>query len=163
MQFMRTRTEERHSGTGSRRAGYRPVATRRVDENRKLQWRFDAAAPIAAQRARRAFVEALRARSVAESSLEASALIFGELVGNAVRHAPRGALFVELDWGGAHPVLRVCDRGQGFSLTTSLPAADRETGRGLFLVSRIALGLDVSTKVGQGCTVSAVLPVNGDS
>lgn len=81
----------------------RATAMARHDDQ-KWSRRFEGTAPGAAQRARGAFVGALLERSNPNRpDLEASALIFGELVGNAVRHAPEGEVLVELDWSGAQP------------------------------------------------------------
>ena len=65
--------------------------------------------------------------------------MFGELVGNVVRHAP-GPIEIELTFKDEQAVLAVRDRGIGFvSASDELPLDPyTESGRGLFLVHAFA-------------------------
>lgn len=84
-------------------------------------------------------------------------LIFGELIGNVVRHAP-GEIFVRLDWTTEHPVLTVIDTGNGFEYDPHLPRdMMAEGGRGLFIVSELASAVDISRN-DRGTNASVTLP-----
>lgn len=83
-----------------------------------------------------------------------------ELIGNAVRHAS-GPVWVSVAWTGARPELTVWDLGPGFVLQAELPPDPlAESGRGLFLVSRLAGDLAVAVRRGGGAAVRATLPVD---
>ena len=124
----------------------------------RLRWSIDIRDAGAATNARRALLRALRAEGADESNFQAAEIIFGELIGNAARYAP-GVVEVTLDWTGEHPVLHVVDRGPGFCAEPSLPTNPyAESGRGLFIVSR--LGNDLSVQRGpHGTHVRVRLPV----
>lgn len=87
-------------------------------------------------------------------------MIFSELVGNVVRHAP-GSCEVVLDASGILPVLSVLDRGRGFSHAPHLPADTfAETGRGLFIVRALAAEFGASRRQDGGSHARAVITVN---
>jgi anti-sigma regulatory factor (Ser/Thr protein kinase) len=87
-------------------------------------------------------------------------LIFSELVGNAVRHAP-GPLSISLELRAHEIVLHVIDKGPGFEYEPSLPSSIwAEGGRGLFLVSTLARAVEVERLPGLGTHVAATLPVS---
>jgi anti-sigma regulatory factor (Ser/Thr protein kinase) len=89
----------------------------------------------------------------------AAELVFGELVGNAVRHAP-GRVEVTIDWSTSAPVLHVLDRGPGFRHTPVLPDDPySEYGRGLFLISSLTDDFRVSRRPNGGSHARAVLSV----
>jgi PAS domain S-box-containing protein len=124
-----------------------------------LRWTIDSSEPSSVMSARDDLVRALRARSTPERSVCDAELIFAELIGNVVRHAP-GKTEVVLDAGGRLPVLNIIDEGPGFSRAAHLPAdMMREGGRGLFIVSTLAKELNVTKRVGKGSHVRAVLEV----
>ena len=90
-----------------------------------------------AEDARAGFIAFLKTRGVPDADYAAAELVFGELIGNVVRHAP-GPITIELDWD-QEPVLHVIDRGRAFDVRASLPEdVMSESGRGLFLVSVLA-------------------------
>lgn len=99
------------------------------------QWVFRADDARSAEDARAGFIAFLKTRGVPDANYAAAELVFGELIGNVVRHAP-GPITIELDWEKDDPVLHVIDRGQAFDARAALPEdVMSESGRGLFLVS----------------------------
>ncbi len=125
----------------------------------RTHWSFDAENAQAAHDARAQFVAALRERAPAGSDFSAAELVFGELVGNVVRHAP-GPIDVQLEWSGTHPVLHVTDRGKGFIRDPALPAdVLSESGRGLYIISQLTRELHIERIPGYGNHVSGVLKI----
>ena len=94
------------------------------------------------------------------SDLDAAALIFGELVGNVVRHAP-GPISIDILWESDMAVLRVTDRGPGFDWDGDARLPDRfaESGRGLFIAFSVAHNLRVRRVPGNGTEATAWLPI----
>jgi serine phosphatase RsbU (regulator of sigma subunit)/anti-sigma regulatory factor (Ser/Thr protein kinase) len=92
-----------------------------------------------------------------ESAVNDAELIFTELIGNVVRHAP-GAARVSLDSPGGRLVLAVEDAGPGF-VYRPRPAADgqAESGRGLFIVAALAEDVRVSPGATGGARVEVQL------
>ncbi len=83
--------------------------------------------------------------------------IFGELVGNVVRHAP-GPIRISLKVDGTVATLVVQDRGNGAIPTPRLPAdAYSECGRGLFIVSQLVRRLRIALNPDGGASVYADL------
>ena len=121
-----------------------------------MRWRFDPRDWRRAYDVRETIVEALQlhARDV---DIPAAELVFGELIGNAVRHAP-GSIDVELSiHDPVQPVLHVIDDGPGYSSHTELPADDAESGRGLYLVAKLTREFTVSKAADRGAHARAVL------
>jgi GAF domain-containing protein/anti-sigma regulatory factor (Ser/Thr protein kinase) len=136
------------------------VAVLTLSFESSVRWAFDAENARAAQDARNQFMRYLRANAKDETGVAMAELIFGELVGNVVRHSP-GAIDIDLDWSGPYPVLHVIDRGQKFALTGSLPKdLLSESGRGLFIVRNLSRNLVVEHVAGYGNHVIAELPVH---
>ncbi|MDQ2816600.1 MAG: SpoIIE family protein phosphatase [Candidatus Eremiobacteraeota bacterium] len=123
------------------------------------RWTFDTANASAAQSARRTVVEYAQARAQPGVDLSALELIFGELIGNAVKHAP-GGVEVALEWAEADLVLHVSDGGAGFELGP-LDKDDplSESGRGLFIAAALAKELAVTRSRAGGAHVRAVVAV----
>jgi signal transduction histidine kinase/serine phosphatase RsbU (regulator of sigma subunit)/CheY-like chemotaxis protein len=122
-------------------------------------WSFDARDAIAAHRARHEFAAEIVARAGSDADAMASELVFGELVGNVVRHAD-GTVNVILDWTASAPVLHVIDDGPGFQHNPKLPAdLLAESGRGLFLVTALTFDFQVTKRVGRGSHARTVLAV----
>jgi serine phosphatase RsbU (regulator of sigma subunit)/anti-sigma regulatory factor (Ser/Thr protein kinase) len=125
------------------------------------RWRFDVADPSAAYAIRRDLLGSIA--EVADATvdeLHACELIFGELIGNAVRYAP-GPLSISLSAEGADVVLHIIDEGPGFDYHPALPLDPwAESGRGLFLISRLGRAIDVSRLPGYGSYVRVQLPVH---
>jgi hypothetical protein len=85
-----------------------------------------------------------------------------------------GPAWISLRWDGTHPLLSVADVGPGFArpdvaagdvmerrtLSPRLPSDPLATGgRGLYLVSRLALDVAVSPRQTGGTVVSVTLDV----
>ncbi len=124
------------------------------------RWRFEAENAKAAQDARGQFVRALREHCSDEVAIAMAELIFGELIGNVVRHSP-GPIDIDLDWSQGRPVLHVIDRGAPFTVTTGLPRdVLSESGRGLFIVRELSRSVRVEHVRGYGNHVMAELPLD---
>lgn len=120
-------------------------------------WEFEAKSAEAAAWARREFVRALRSKGAVADPFAAE-VVFSELVGNAVRHAP-GRVQVQLEFDGGDAVLRVRDSGPGFEPATTLPTNPlAEGGRGLYIVSQLAKEFKAERTSRDGMTLCAVLP-----
>jgi anti-sigma regulatory factor (Ser/Thr protein kinase) len=128
---------------------------------------------------------ALRQDAPSDADLWSAELVVAELLSNAVTHTA-GPAFVSLEWDGEHPRLKVADTGPGFTGLSSstanspVPAGDADTpgqatpmtwpqlpadplaegGRGLYLVSRLALEIEVAAGRHGGSQVSVTLDVD---
>jgi len=121
-----------------------------------LRWRFDPRDAVRTYDVREAMAEAL-ASFGRDVDVEAAELVLGELVGNAVRHAP-GHVDVELTWDDpAAPVLHVVDDGPGYAPQTRLPPFESESGRGLYLVQTLTRDFSVTRLPQRGAHARAVL------
>jgi len=120
-------------------------------------WVFEADDAMLAALERHDFIEHLRALASRDSDLHAAEVIYGELVANVVRHAA-GRIAIVVDWDSERPILRVRDYGCGFFSDFQLPHAMSESGRGLFIVRRLAHDVEIHCEPG-GCEVRAMLPV----
>jgi len=135
------------------------VAVLTVALGRRSHWAFHSHDAMRAEGARSQFVERLRDLATAESDLAAAELIFGELIGNVVRHGP-GSIDVDLEWEGERAVLHVMDRGPHFTPNAELPDdVWSEEGRGLFLIAALGEDLSYAPLPVRGNHVSVVLPV----
>ena len=95
------------------------------------------------------------------SDVAGAELIYGELVGNAVRYAP-GQVEVRLEIDdGDPPVLTVRDYGPGLHYHPWKPRRDpyAESGRGLAIVELLARDIAVDRPSDGGTVIRAVLPV----
>ena len=125
----------------------------------EARWRFEVFEYGAPSNAREAFLRFLRTRGARDADYDAAETVFGELVGNVVRHA-KPPLAIELDWTGDYPVLHVQDHGPGFDLGSSpMPELYAEGGRGLWLSKRLAREIEVTRIPHYGTHVRAVLNV----
>jgi anti-sigma regulatory factor (Ser/Thr protein kinase) len=123
------------------------------------RWSFDAENARAAQDARGQFVRYLRAKAAPGGDISMAELVFGELIGNVVRHAP-GSIEIDLDWSGEYPALHVIDRGRAFDGVSHLPDnVLSESGRGLFIVNALTRSLRIEHVPGYGNHVTAELPL----
>jgi signal transduction histidine kinase len=123
-----------------------------------VEWRFDSRNRLEAHRMRHEFMDLLRAGGTGD--FPAAELVYGELVGNAIRHAP-GRIVIRLDWEDESPVLTVHDEGSSFEPNIRLPDDPMsEHGRGLYIVRALALSLNVENIEGDGSQVLARLPVH---
>jgi hypothetical protein len=142
-----------HAESGPPPAGVAPRWT--------VSWSFDSKG-AASLGARHAFLGCLNSKHTGVPiDLAAAELIFGELLGNVVRHAP-GPVEISLDWTDTLPVLHVLDNGPGFRSRRKrerLPVDDwSESGRGLFIVNACAVSFTVRNRHGRGTHASATLP-----
>jgi anti-sigma regulatory factor (Ser/Thr protein kinase) len=134
-----------------------------VSFGERAHWAFDAENAQAAHEARSQFRAHLESNAGPEADFDAAELVFGELVGNVVRHAP-GPIDVQVQWTQTHPVLHVTDRGKGFVRNPALPLDPlSESGRGLYIISLLAKSVFVERIPGYGHHVAAELniPRNG--
>jgi|SRR5579862_3836316 len=129
-----------------------------------MRWSFESTDAAEAYTVRFDMLEYLKSRADTGSDLEAAALIFGELVGNVVRHAP-GPITVEILWERGCAVLRVVDGGPGFDWAgnAALPDILAESGRGLYIAQSVAKALKVRRLAGNGTEATAWLPVSLDA
>lgn len=125
-----------------------------------MRWQFEAADVRSAYAMREDFFRTLL--SVCEpddEELTTCGVIFAELIANVVRHAP-GPLSVSLEMRDGSPVLHAIDNGPGFEYEPALPAnLWAESGRGLYLISQLARGVEVERLPGLGSHVTVALPV----
>ena len=121
------------------------------DATARPSWHFKSDDAASAADARTAFTSHLRRRNVDPEIVTAAELVFGELVGNVVRHAP-GPIEIDLLWRAELPLIIVRDRGPSFEIgEIELPVDDfTEHGRGLYLVSRFASRPTVVPRPGGG-------------
>jgi len=121
-------------------------------------WSFRSDDAASAQPARASFLAYVTARGMPPAAAQIAELVFGELVGNVVRHAP-GPIEIDLHWTDGRPLLRVCDRGAGFAPTEPSLPADllSESGRGLFLVRAFAAEPLVVPRPGGGTEIIVAL------
>ena len=123
-----------------------------------VSWDVDASDPSSAAAVRTQFIVFLRRFVAADTDLFPAELILGELLANAVEHAP-GPVHVELAWRGEEALLTVRDNGRGFQPRALLPDdMFSESGRGLFLVSAFASSVTSETRLEGGTDVCVVLP-----
>ncbi|MDB5040780.1 MAG: peptidylprolyl isomerase, partial [Candidatus Eremiobacteraeota bacterium] len=135
------------------------VAVMTVALGRRSHWVFHSHDAMRAEGARFQFVERLRELATPESDLASAELIFGELIGNVVRHGP-GSIDVDLEWEGERAVLHVMDRGPHFTPNAELPEDPwSEDGRGLFLIAALGENLSYAPLPVRGNHLSVVLPV----
>ncbi len=135
------------------------VAVLTLHLGERTHWSFEAPDAMAAQGARASFVRALRECGGPHADYGAAELIFGELVGNVVRHAP-GKIEIDLDWTQDRPVLHVLDCGIAFDLAAVLPDdIMQETGRGLFLVAALGEEFEVEALPRRGNHIHVRLPI----
>ncbi len=121
------------------------------------RWSFAAENAQIANDARADFVRFLRRKSENGIEIESAEVVFGELVGNVVRHAP-GPVDLALEWETQQPVLHVIDRGAPFEPRNQLPADPlSEGGRGLYLAQQLSDNLLVEHLSGFGNHVAARL------
>jgi len=136
------------------------VAVLTISFEAGIRWSFDAENAKAAQDARGEFVAYLREYAAEAGEVEAAELVFGELVGNVVRHAP-GAIDIDVEWTNGSPKLHVLDRGPAFRAPSHLPDdLLSESGRGLFIVRQLSKNVTVEHVPGYGNHVAVELPLH---
>jgi anti-sigma regulatory factor (Ser/Thr protein kinase) len=122
-------------------------------------WHFQASDAREALVERRNYVRFLRSACTAESDYDAAMMVFSELVGNVVRHAP-GPVQITVLWSEPGAMtLRVADTGGSFGFEPALPPITREGGRGLYIVSELCRHVSVRRSE-RGNVVQVILPVD---
>jgi PAS domain S-box-containing protein len=105
-------------------------------------WRFAAPDALQAEPTRRRLREWFERNTTGDFA--SAELIYGELIGNVVRHAP-GPVDVDVALDGERVRLVVQSTGRAIRVTPSLPISPlQEFGRGLFIVDQ--LGRDYTTR-----------------
>jgi PAS domain S-box-containing protein len=107
-------------------------------------WTFSTDDARAAVDARTQFVAFLRSADYGDQLIDCAELVFGELLGNVVRHAP-GPVEVSFERRDDGGILHLIDSGTAFPLVERrLPEdAFSDFGRGLFIVQHLASDLRV--------------------
>ncbi|MGD1065761.1 MAG: ATP-binding protein, partial [Vulcanimicrobiaceae bacterium] len=135
---------------------------RTLASERLVHWSFDSRDPDAFRDAREEFMAELAKGKLSEAAAFNAELVFAELIGNVVRYAPKW-VDVTLDWSGPAPVLHVLDAGPGFRHLPKLPDNPlSETGRGLFIVARLADDFHVTKRPHGGSHARVVLSAAAD-
>lgn len=126
-----------------------------------IHWQFEASDARSAYAMRDEYAETLRQFcDLNEDQMNTCQLVFAELIGNAVRHAP-GPLSVSLEFRDEAVILHVVDMGPGFAYEPRLPRnLWAESGRGLYLVSVLARDVHVERIPGIGSHISVSLPIS---
>jgi PAS domain-containing protein/anti-sigma regulatory factor (Ser/Thr protein kinase) len=128
---------------------------------RVRHWTFDSDDAETGTRVRRELASILRAAGASASEAADAELVFGELLGNVVRHTA-GDAEAALDMTDADPVLHVLDRGTGFTYYARLPTDNMsESGRGLYIAAMLARDVSVVPRPEGGSHARAVLAVRG--
>ncbi len=123
------------------------------------RWHLDASDAAAATALRMTFTSSLAHKDFSPEDIANAELVFGELIGNVVRHA-RGNRQVDImvDHSGSRTVLHVLDSGAGFSYVSRLvPDPYCESGRGLFLIAAMTADFEVDQRPDGGSHARAVL------
>lgn len=124
-----------------------------------MRWTFDTRDTRCVREVRKHLLAHLRMKGRPDADYSGAELVFGELIGNVIRHAP-GIVEIEFEWHGSAPVLHVLDRGPGFELVNALPSPSSESGRGLFLIAELSREFTVTRRPGHGSHARAILPVD---
>jgi signal transduction histidine kinase/serine phosphatase RsbU (regulator of sigma subunit)/anti-sigma regulatory factor (Ser/Thr protein kinase) len=125
-----------------------------------VTWTFDAGDATTAQQARIEFADLLRAQGAGEEDVYAAEIVFGELSGNVLRHAP-GKIQMLFDCSGSAPVLHVLDEGAGFSFAPRLPHdIMAESGRGLYIIAALTDDFNVTRRLERGSHARAVIALS---
>jgi PAS domain S-box-containing protein len=134
------------------------VAILTVSIGKPPAWTFSSEDARAAVDARGLFVEFLHGIAADDELVDRAELIFGELLGNVVRHAP-GPVEISFDLDSSPGILHVIDSGPAFTLAPShLPDdAFSELGRGLFIVQQLASDVRVDHIPNCGNHISVAL------
>ena len=144
--------------SGERARDDAAVLVVRLDGNRAT-WGFDVVDSASAYAIKQDYLAAISAYAGRHADVSACALIFSELVGNALRHAP-GRLSLSLSTDEKGLWLHVMDEGRGFDAEPALPEDIwSESGRGLFLVKALADAVVVQRLPQFGSYIKVQLPV----
>ncbi len=123
------------------------------------EWRFLSTDARVAALARREIGELVALRRPAERFT--AEIVFGELIANAVRHAPGPVVARCRVAPDGTATIEVDDAGGGFAPAPRAADPFAETGRGLALLRALAGGVRVGTAPGGGASVSVELAARG--
>jgi anti-sigma regulatory factor (Ser/Thr protein kinase) len=123
------------------------------------RWHVDALDARAATELRKKFAASLPQEDFSTIDIANAELVFGELLGNVVRHAHGNCnADIAVDHSGPRTVLHVVDSGIGFRYVSRLaPDPYSENGRGLFLIAAMTADFQVDAGPIQGSHARAVL------
>jgi anti-sigma regulatory factor (Ser/Thr protein kinase) len=128
------------------------------DFERVSRWSFNSGDAETATSVRREFAAILRAAGASDADTGDAELVFGELLGNVVRHTGGGDVEIALDLTDGAPVLHVLDRGPGFTFYARLPNDSMsESGRGLFIATSFSRDVSVTRRMNGGSHARVVL------
>ncbi len=139
------------------------ILTVRIEANtdRVTRWSFNSSDVSLATRVRRECAAALRSAAASEAEVADAEMVFGELLGNVVRHTG-GHVEAALDLTAEDPILHVLDRGPGFRFYARLPQDSMsESGRGLYIATVLARELSIVPRADGGSHARAVLKMKG--
>src|SRR6185437_11505776 len=100
-------------------------------------WHFATSSHAHADRARHEFLDLLREHGTNDGDYFSAEIIFGELLANAVQHAP-GTVDLSVHWTEEHACLSVRTYGPPCLPRRRTPALLDEHGRGLQIVSALS-------------------------
>lgn len=128
----------------------------------KHPWYFETDCPRDALAGRPLLERYLSDHTPEGSDLFPAALVYGELVSNVVKHAPKGGVRVWLEPHAEKFALCINDEGRGFADRdmARLPDTRAESGRGLFIVKAVCEEVSYRQVDGDGFIVRAVLPLD---
>lgn len=124
------------------------------------RWILHRGDAVAAHRLRREIARKLQTFANADSDMPAAEVALGELLANAVEHAPV-AVTIELQWQSRAARLIISDLGTGMAHAGRLPDPYSERGRGIFLIAHLCVTFDVRTE-GDVTIAQVTLPVFRD-
>lgn len=120
-------------------------------------WTTESPDNNAATAIRRSMAIYLKGRINEREALPEAEIVIGELVANAVRHAP-GPICADLEWRGEHrPVVVVHDAGPCFQSRPLPNDMFAESGRGLHIARALADDVRIQGVEPHGCLISAAL------
>jgi anti-sigma regulatory factor (Ser/Thr protein kinase) len=121
------------------------------------RWVFLADDESVATGVRHAIAGVLRSVGATDAEAADAELVFGELLGNVVRHT-EGFVEAALDLTPESPVLHVLDRGPGFLYYARLPKDSlSESGRGLYITKKLSRDIIVEPRPDGGSHARVVL------
>ncbi len=125
-------------------------------------WNFQTSDAKKALAERHRYAQFLRATCACDSDYDAAMMVFYELVGNVVRHAPGPVRISVQSPDPGIVTLEVADTGRPFPFAPSLPPIGDECGRGLYIVSELCCDVSVSRSE-HGNVIRVRLPVKPKS
>jgi anti-sigma regulatory factor (Ser/Thr protein kinase) len=136
-----------------------------------VDWALEPEDTGGVSRLRHQIMDSLAQLAADNADLGSTEIVVGELLSNAIAHTS-GRAWISLRWDGVHPLLSVADLGPGFpagpewfdgerNLIPRLPSDPlSEGGRGLYLISHLALDFAVAARSTGGTVVSVTLDLN---